>query len=478
MLPSNLFLTSDKKSKKEYQRIIEKTAKAICNSMDSTKAYDGLTPAELKDLVTDGSILPLEGLGFDKMLKEVSEKILPNFLRVSSTDYMAHLHSPPLMESLTSELILATFNQSMDSWDQSPIATEIEVEVINQLCEMYGYGENSDGIFTSGGSQSNLMGITLARDWFCNTKLNHDVKWLGLPQNYSKFRYYTSEISHFSVEKSTHLLGLGYNAVVKVPVDKTQKMDHLKLRELIEKDLKEGNIPVAVVATIGTTDYGSIDPLEDISDVCKDFGLWLHGDAAYGSGLILSGKYSNRIDGIELCDSITIDFHKMFLLPISCGAFILKDKKFLETLTLHADYLNREEDEEEGYTNLVGKSMQTTKRFDALKVWMVFKSRGKDNLSAIITRSVDNAKFVYEYINNHENFEIVTKPEISSVVFRIKADCEVNKKVRRKLIHEHGIVIGQTIFDKKVHLKLTLLNPLITEENLVNLVELINKLSK
>lgn len=115
---------------------------------------------------------------------------------------MAHLHSPALLESIASELIIATFNQSMDSWDQSPIATEVEVAVVNQLCELYGYREGSDGVFTSGGgSQSNLSAITMARDWYCRAKLNHDVKKEGLPPSYHKLRLYTSEVSHFSMEK-------------------------------------------------------------------------------------------------------------------------------------------------------------------------------------------------------------------------------------------------------------------------------------
>lgn len=473
----NLFLTEDKKSKKLFSKIIKDTTKAITNSIDSSKAYSGLTPEELKEVIKVDNILPLEGEGFDKVLEKVSKKVLPNFLRTSSIDYMAHLHSPPFMESITSELILSTFNQSMDSWDQAPVATEIELEVVNKLCELYGYGSSSDGIFTSGGTQSNLMGITLGRDWFCNTKLKHDVKALGLPSDYNKLRIYTSSISHFSVEKSAHLLGLGYNSVVKVDVDENQRMDAEKLRESIKRDLEIGNHPMAVVGTIGTTDFGSIDPLEDISDICREYGLWFHGDAAYGSGLVLSSKYSNRIEGIELCDSITLDFHKMFLLPISCGAFLLKDKKNFEALTLHADYLNREEDEEDGYTNLVGKSMQTTRRFDALKVWMVFQSQGRDNLSNIISKSVDNANFVYSELINDDEYSVAVKPEISSVVFRLNRDCEVNKRVRRALIHDHGVVIGQTVLNDLVYLKLTLLNPLLNQKNLTDLLDLIKSLA-
>ncbi len=483
-LSNNLFLTNDKNNKNLFTENVNKAAKIIADSYTSTKAYSGLTPEELKKLISGIEILPQKGEGFDKVLEKVRDIILPNMLKVSSTDYMAHLHSPPLLESLISELILASGNQSMDSWDQAPIATEIEVDVINQLCRLYNLPKTADGIFTSGGTQSNLMGLTLARDWFCNKIENHDVKKLGLPADYNKIRIYTSEISHFSVEKSAHLLGLGYNSVVKVPVTADQKMDVDILETLIEKDINSGLKPMAITATVGTTDYGSIDNLIRLSNICQKYNIWLHADAAYGSGLILSEKNSTRITGIELCDSITVDFHKMFLLPISCGAFFVKDKENFSHLMLHADYLNREEDEEEGYTNLVGKSMQTTRRFDALKVWMMFLSLGKENLSNLIDKSLENANFFYDLIKSRDDFEVVTKPEISSVVFRFydknisneQLD-ELNKRIRRDLIHSNGIVIGQTIFNKKVFLKVTLLNPMVSHENLENLIKVITEKS-
>lgn len=480
MLQNNLFLTSEESDKNKFIDYAIKAANVISESYTNTKAFSGMTPQELKKQVEGITLLPENGIGFDNVLDKVKNIVLPHMLKVSSTDYMAHLHSPPLLESIISELILASGNQSMDSWDQAPIATEIELDVIKQLCMLYQLPSESDGIFTSGGTQSNLMGLTLARDWFCNEKLNHDVKKLGLPTNYNKIRIYTSNISHFSVEKSAHLLGLGYDSVTKVNVTDTLKMDVVALKNHIEDDIKCGNLPMAVIATVGTTDYGSIDDLNALSELCTKYKIWLHADAAYGSGLILSKTNKSRISGIEKCDSITVDFHKMFLLPISCGAFFLKDGKNFSHLTLHADYLNREEDEEEGYTNLVGKSMQTTRRFDSLKVWMLFQSLGQNTLSDTIDKTLGNANYFYNIVKSSPSFQVVTKPEISSVVFRFYSENlsedkidSINKTIRRDLIHTNGIVIGQTIFESKVFLKLTLLNPLIESTNLDDLISII-----
>ena len=473
---NNLLLTKD--SKEEFKQMIIRTAEAIADSLCDTKAYAGLSPEDLKKAVHVENLLPDNGEGFDNVLDALKRQILPNFLRTSSTDYMAHLHSPALLESIAAELIIAAFNQSMDSWDQAPVATEVELEVIQKLCSLYGYDEKSDGVFTSGGSQSNISALLFARDWYCKNKLGYDVKKHGLPENYCKLRIYTSEISHFSMEKGAHLLGLGYDAVVKVPVDDKQKMDACALEKLIGQDLENGNLPFCVVATIGTTDYGSIDPMNEISSVCQKYGLWLHADAAYGSAVILSSKYAQRVAGFNLCDSITVDFHKMFLLPISCSAVLLRDASNFEALELHADYLNREEDEEDGYTNLVGKSLQTTRRFDALKVWVSFKMRGKDGWGEIIDTCMENAAYLYSRLRNDAEFETVTEPEISSVVFRIASTDDTNKRVRRALIHKHGVVIGQTVYNGKVFLKFTLLNPLVTHEKLDSLLELIKSIAK
>lgn len=479
----NLFLTNSEETKTEYKQIMNQTVQAVADSFNASTAYSGPTPQELQALIKSKTILPEQGLGWQKVLEMTKEKILPNLLRTSSTDYMPHLHSPATLESIASEIIISTFNQSMDSWDQAPVATEIEVEVINHLCKLYGYDEKADGVFTSGGSQSNQTAIILARDWFCNEILKFDVKKYGLPQNFQKLRMYTSEISHFSMEKSAHILGLGYQSVVKVPVDDKKRMDITILKQLIQKDIEEGNIPFLAVATVGTTDFGSIDSIKEISELCKKHNMWLHADAAYGSGVILSEEYKHRLDGINLCNSITVDFHKMFLLPISCSAVLVKDGSTFDALTIHADYLNREEDEEDGYTNLVDKSLQTTRRFDALKVWMSFQIRGKDGWSKIITTSMSNAQYFYQQLSNDKNFEVITKPEISSVVFRYISEKtentdEINKKVRRQLLHNHGVVIGQTVSNGHVCLKFTLLNPLMTHEKLDSLRELICQLSK
>ena len=167
----------------------------------------------------------------------------------------------------------------------------------------------------------------------------------------------------------------------------------------------------------------------------------------------------------------------MFLLPISCSAILMKDGERLKCFELHADYLNREEDEEDGYINLVGKSMQTTRRFDALKVYMAFQTRGVDGYTMMIDRAVGNATYLYQRISSDPEFIAPVEPELSSVVFALSAGDEVNKKVRRALLSE-GIVIGQTVKDGRVMLKFTLLNPNLGHDRIDEIVERIKVLGK
>lgn len=279
------------------------------------------------------------------------------------------------------------------------------------------------------------------------------------------------------MDKASHILGMGYNAVRKIPVDSTCRIDLAAFEKMLEEDVAAGLYPYCAVATFGSTDFGSIDDAAGMRKLCDRYGMHLHADAAYGSGLIMSQKYKGRIGAISMCDSITVDFHKMFLMPISCSAILVKDRELLKCFELHADYLNREEDEEDGYINLVGKSMQTTRRFDALKVFMAFQTRGANGYSEIIDKSVGNAAYMFEKISHNPAFIAPVEPKLSSVVFALDASDEVNKKVRRQLLSE-GTVIGQTVKDGRVMLKFTLLNPNLEPAQIDEIVDRIEALGK
>ena len=466
-------LSSGEREKQALAKAVNEMLEAILSSMEDDRAYSGIDPVRLRSLISSLPVLPGKGDGWNGMMDSIRKDIIPHMLRTWSPSYMPHLHSPVLIETIASELMIAAFNSSMDSWDQGPAATEIEVRVVDELLSIFGYGEGADGTFTSGGSQSNISAMIIHRDRFLE-KLGYDVKKEGLPPLLNKLRIYVSEISHFSFDKGAHILGLGYNAVVKLPVDEFCRIDTEKAERIIMEDKADGFIPFMIAATAGTTDFGSIDDLEALRIIADKHGMYLHADAAYGSGAILS-SYSDRVSSLHLADSITVDFHKMFLIPISASALLVKDGSELDAFQLHADYLNREEDEEDGYINLVGKSMQTTRRFDALKVYMAFRMRGRDGYRKIIDRMMDNASYFYRCISSDREFIAPVKPELSSVVFALCGGDDRNRNARRALMQE-GIIIGQTVYKDQVMLKFTLLNPALSHEHIDTLIKRIRSL--
>ena len=472
-----VLLTESEEVKSRLKGMLDDTLRAVFDSYSDGSAFSGIDPYVLRERISSLGFLPAEGRGFQQVLDDTAREILPHLLRTWSTEYMPHLHSPVLTETICSELIIACFNDSMDSWDQGPAATELEVSMIKGLLELYGFPSSGDGCFTSGGSQSNISAIIAARDWFCGKRFGWDVKMDGLPPEYSKLRIYTSEISHFSMDKASHILGMGYQAVRKIPVDDRCRIDVAAFGRMLEDDVAAGLIPFCAVATFGTTDFGSVDDAVGMRALCDRYGMHLHADAAYGSGLAMSQTYKGRISAISVCDSLTVDFHKMFLLPISCSAILVKDPALLECFELHADYLNREEDEEDGYINLVGKSMQTTRRFDALKVFMAFQTRGADGYGEMIDTMIGNASYFYGRISADGDFIAPVEPEMSSVVFAVEGGDDVNKMVRRRLLAE-GTVIGQTVMNGRVMLKFTLLNPNLTHGQIDALVDRIRALAR
>ncbi len=236
--------------------------------------------------------------------------------------YMAHLNCPIVYPALVAEVISSAINTAVDTWDQSAGATLIEQALIDWSCEKIGWQPGADGIFTSGGTQSNLMALLLARDHFCETRLDHCVKTQGLPAGFERLRIFASEVSHFSVKKAAALLGLGHDAVVSVACDSAYRMCPQALRQALRDCHHQGLVPMALVATQGTTDFGSFDPLPELAPICREWGMWLHADAAYGGGLLVSPNYRDRLAAIELADSVSIDFHKSFFQPVSCSAFV------------------------------------------------------------------------------------------------------------------------------------------------------------
>lgn len=467
------FLTSADASRDAYRRLVSQAAAILCESLPES-SYAGKTPAELANLIS-GDFLPQEP--GTAQVAEILHTVVANSISVSHPRTAAHLHCPPFLASLAAELVISVLNQSMDSFDQAPIATVVEQKMIRWLCAEAGLPGTADGTFTTGGSQSNYMGLLLARDTFLRQRWNWSAQKSGLPPEARQLRILCSQVAHFTVEKSAMQLGLGTDSVVRVPVDDHFRMDPAALRSALAALQSQNLFPMAIVATAGTTDFGSIDPLPALVPLAREAKTWLHVDAAYGGALFFSADHRARLAGIEHADSLSIDFHKLLWQPIPCSVFLVREARHFESIKMHADYLNPELDEDEGVPNLVTTSLLTSRRFDALKLWISFQSLGRTQLAAMIDRTIALASDAAEIVRKTRTLELICDPQLSTVVFRyipqqlgLDAD-NINALIRRRLFESGSAVIGHTRVRGQQCLKFTCMNPATSEEQMKKLIE-------
>ncbi len=471
------FIQTGEGGSEQFLTMLNHTNKALSSVFEKIdKPYSGLEPALLEQAI--------HNIDFDSkpnnlrdVIDHTIDLVIKNAIFVQHPHCIAHLHTPPLLSAIAAEAMIAALNQSMDSWDQASSATYVEQKVINWVCGKYQLGHKADGVFTSGGTQSNLMGLLLARDWISDRMSDHSIQQMGLPDYADRLRIICSKKSHFTIQKSASLLGLGESSVCSVDTNGngTINIDSLEktLHELKESDL----IPFVLIGTAGTTDHGAIDDLSALADLTQAEGMWFHVDAAYGGALVLS-RHKKRLNGIDKADSLSVDFHKLFYQTVSCGALLVKDKSHLGYLLHHAEYLNREEDE---LPNLVDKSIATTKRFDALKVFMTMQSVGPDQLGKMYDHLLDQTQQVAELITHREGFELLEIPSLTTILFRVKNKNikelnGFNKKLRVEALIRGIAVLGETVVDEKTALKFTILNPCLKISDFESLLEKIENL--
>lgn len=477
----NYFLSNNTESVKSYRKMVAQVAESIATQISGQQQpYSGKSPQELQEDVAAIDFFPEHGISMDEVLQKTHALVMENNISTYHPLCMAHLHCPTFTASLAAEMIISAFNQSMDSWDQAPAATMIEQALCDALCKIYGFGAEADATFTGGGTMSNFMGLLLARDHFSQQNFNWNIQQNGLPPQATKFRILCSEFAHFTVAQSASILGLGQNAVVKISC-KNFCEETEALEEKIAQLRAEGLLPIAYVTTAGTTDFGSIGDLGKLADCAQNNGLWFHVDAAYGGALIFSENHKHKLSGIEKADSVTVDFHKLFYQPISCGAFIVKNRSAFNYIRLHADYLNPESNEAHGILDLVYKSIQTTRRFDALKPFLALQHVGVKKLGEMLDYTIALAENISDVIENDPNLELATRTPINAVVFRYLPDNDlklsntqiddINNAIKTELLLSGKAIIGQTCVEDRAFLKFTLLNPMTEQEIVEGLLE-------
>ncbi|MFG2332178.1 pyridoxal phosphate-dependent decarboxylase family protein [Streptomyces sp. NPDC048604] len=451
-----------------YRRSVTEGVERVADRLAATRRpFTGITPQELAPVV-DAVDLDRPLGNTSAALDELQDVYLRDAVYFHHPRYLGHLNCPVVIPAVLGEAVLSAVNSSLDTWDQSAGATLIERKLIDWTTGRIGLGPSADGVFTSGGTQSNLQALLLAREE-------------AGTQDLSRLRIFSSECSHFSVQKSAQLLGLGREAVIPIPVDREKRLQSVVLAAELETCRAEGLIPMAIVATAGTTDFGSIDPLPEIAALAAEYGAWMHVDAAYGCGLLASRTRRHLLDGIELADSVTVDYHKSFFQPVSSSALLVRHGATLRHATYHADYLNPRRTIAEQIPNQVDKSLQTTRRFDALKLWMTLRVMGADGVGELFDEVCDLAEAGHALLAADPRYDVVVAPQLSTLVYRyipasVTSPAEIDRAnlyARKALFASGEAVVAGTKVDGRQYLKFTLLNPETTVSDIAAVLDLI-----
>lgn len=458
----------------QYRRTVVDGVTRVATRIATTdRPFTGITPEHLGlEMAAVDLDQPLGDVA--AALDELEDVYLRDAVYFHHPRYLAHLNCPVVIPALLGEAVLSAVNSSLDTWDQSAGGTLIERRLIDWTAERIGLGPAADGVFTSGGTQSNLQALLLAREE--TLAANPAPRAELLP----RLRILASAAGHFSVQKAAKLLGLAPDAVIAVDTDADRRMRPTALARELDRCREQGLPVMAVVATAGTTDFGSIDPLPAIADRCAAAGVWLHVDAAYGCGLLVSRTRRHLLDGIERANSVTVDYHKSFFQPVSSSAVLVRDGRVLRHATYHADYLNPARMVEQRIPNQVDKSLQTTRRFDALKLWLTLRIMGADAIGELFDEVIDRAAAAWDMLSEDPRFEVVTRSPLSTVVFRYLptgdgrpyAD-DANLYAREALAASGAAVVASTKVDGRHFLKFTLLNPETSVDDIATVLELI-----
>lgn len=391
-------------------------------------------------------------------IQDYYKKVLDQSIHLHHPKYIGHQVVPPVPMAALTEILATISNNGMAIYEMGPAATAIERVVIEWLLSFIGWENDSNGIITSGGSLGNLTALLAARQ----ATENYDVWEKGVSRDLAVM---VSEESHYSVDRSIKIMGLGENGVIKLPV-KNHRIEVDKLPDLLQKVREQGRNVISLVGNACSTSTGIYDPIDELADFCNENKIWFHIDGAHGGAVITSKKYKHLVKGIEKADSIVIDFHKMMLTPALTTAVLFKNgNTSYEAFAQKASYLLDKNGEIPWYDG-AGRSIECTKKAMALKVYLMIKFYGDKLFEQYVDTTYDVSREFANKINNRSEYELAIEPESNIVCFRYKPEGfneielnDLNKKIRKEIIESGTYYIVQTEIEGKVFLRLTIMNP-------------------
>ena len=397
--------------------------------------FPDVDPLHLYDLFNEP--VPETGKPLAAVQQEWEEKLIPYATHVNHPGYMGLITPSPNPAGILADLLASALNQNVGAYTIGPSAVAVERRVIRWLNDLIGYNEKAGGNITSGGMMANFIGLKLARDWTTGNTAQHE----GLQ---GKWAVYVSEERHVSLDKSVDAVGIGRNFLRTLSTNDQFQIKIEALEKTIAADKAQGIRPICIIGLAGTTNLGAVDDLETLAAIAQQEKCWLHVDAAYGGGLLLSQKYPGVLKGLHLADSVTIDPHKWFYAPLDAGAVLVKDHDHLTRSfgIQHAYLTDQTEQKSERYQFYV-HGFEQSKRFRSLKVWTSFQHYGKKQLGQWVDQNIDQAKYLHGLAEREGIFQSATKPVMSAICLHYSTPA-LNAVQSRKLHFEVARRIEQS----------------------------------
>ena len=415
---------------------------------------------ELKKALNIG--LSEEGIDEDQFVETLKKVVLAT-PKTSSNLFFNQLFGGRESKAVLGDLLAVMLNNSMYTYKVGGVQVGIEKEILDQVIDRLDYGPNAGGTIPTGGSMSNFMAILMARD-----KYNEASRQTGLKTNMIA---YTSAESHYSIEKNAAFIGIGRENVRKIPANELGEMNVTLLKDAIQKDIEAGHAPFFVNATAGTTVLGAFDSIKEINEVCKEHDVWMHVDGAYEGAVILSEKYKHMLDGTKEADSFSFNPHKMLGTPLTCSIIVVKDKKhLLDSFSNSAVYLYQTEEDD---YNLGKTSFQCGRRNDALKLWTLWKSKGRLGLEKIVDKQYELSDYARDYVGNHPDYELYSFDNSIAICFNYKGIPPV--QLCTDLYESDELMVGYGKFRENEFVRMVTINSSNSIEDIKNFFNIIEE---
>ena len=415
--------------------------------------------------------IPWQPAGWEAIRQTLKDHVLPNKIDSAHRRFWAYIGGPNNLIATLADMLASSHNIFTGTWEEAAGATEIELTTINWLRQLFNLPATTGGCFVSGGSTANLTGLTVARDYFLRGLDDTDRQHVQ-----QRLTAYYSDQTHHSVENSLLRLGFGRKQLRVIPTLGDYRIDVEELVEQVQKDQRKGCIPAILVANVGATNTGAIDPLYRIVRMRDEFGMWLHADAAYGGAAILSDRARLMMDGIDYVDSLTVDPHKWWFMPYEMGCILVRDRSLMvETFRHEADYLQNELESGEHAVNLQDFSHQQTRNFKALRLWMSIKYFGLSEFRLAVNHGIRMAEAAQQYVTECcPRLQVVTPAQIGVLNIRYyepaKSDSElneINRQIYRAMIVDGFAMIHNTTLKQDVTaIRFCIINPRTTVDDL------------